>query len=222
MASIELFIDKGFKETTIHDIALEADVTPSSFKARFHTKDGVLYELIDFMFDNQFALARSNPNNDPVFVYALETAIQLSIVETHEHIRELYLEAYRDPKSLEFIRQRTSKELVRAFSPFNPGFEEIDFYENEIGTSGLMMAYMGHPCSMHFPLKRKVEKFLSIALKAYNVPEAIAKNVIQGIHTLNLEELSAKVLNKFFDSLESTFHCKFGEHHQSESKPHAA
>ena len=155
MASIELFIDKGFKETTIHDIALEADVTPSSFKARFHTKDGVLYELIDFMFDNQFALARSNPNNDPVFVYALETAIQLSIVETHEHIRELYLEAYRDPKSLEFIRQRTSKELLRAFSPFNPGFEEIDFYENEIGTSGLMMAYMGHPCSMHFPPEKK-------------------------------------------------------------------
>lgn len=222
MASIELFIDKGFKETTIHDIALEADVAPSSFKTRFHNKDGVLYELIDFMFDNQFALARSNPNNDPVFVYALETAIQLSIAETQEHIRELYIEAYTDPKSLEFLMQRTTKELYHAFKIYNPDYEEIDFYESEIGTAGLIRAYMSRPCSMHFPLKKKVEKFISIALKAYNVPEPIIARTIAGVHSLDLEELSAKALNKLFDSLESTFHFKFGNHHHEEKKPHAA
>ncbi len=222
MACIELFIDKGFKETTIRDIALEADVTPSSFKTRFHTKDGVLYELIDFMFDNQFALARSVPNNDPVFVYALETAIQLSIAETQEHIRELYIEAYSDPKSLEFVMRRTTKELCRAFKFYNPNYEEIDFYECEIGTSGLVRAYMSRPCSMHFPLKKKVERFLSIALKAYNVPEPVIRRTIEGVLSLDLEELSAKALNKLFDSLEATFHIKFSQFHQEDKKPHAA
>ena len=222
MAAIELFVDKGFKETTVNDIALEADVTPSVFKSRFHTKDGVLYELIDFMFDSQFSLARNHPNDDPVFVYALETAIQLSIVEKHEHIREMYLEAYSDPRSLEFIRQRTAKELMHAFKPYNPSYEEIDFYECEIGTSGLMKAYMGHPCSMHFPLKRKVERFLTMALKAYNVPENKREAVLSLILALNLEELSARVLTKLFNSLESTFHCKFSTNHPEETRSHAA
>ena len=222
MEAIELFVDKGFKETTIGDIAEAAEVTASQFKARFRTKDGVLYELIDFMFDSQFALARSNPNDDPVFVYALETAIQLSIAEKHEHIRELYLEAYSAPRSLEFIRQRTAKELHHAFKAYNPSYEEIDFYECEIGTSGLMKAYMGHPCSMHFPLKTKVERFLQMALKAYNVPESKRNSVIASIASLDLNELSAKVLGRLFDSLESTFHCRFTSYHPDEAMGHAA
>ena len=212
MACVELFVDKGFKETRVKDIALEADVTPSCFEKRFHGKDGVLYELIDFMFDNQFALARSNPNDDPVHIYALETAIQLSIAEFHEHIRGIYIEAYTDPRSLEFIRQRTSKELERAFHSYNPSYEAIDFYESEIGTSGLMKAYMAHPCSKEFPLSKKVERFLELALKAYNVDEEKRKEVISSILSLDLTQMAAKALSKLFDALEKTFHIKFHDY----------
>ena len=54
-----MFIEKGFKETTMLDIIREADVSSGTFQNIFRTKDGVLSELTEFMFSNQFAVARS-------------------------------------------------------------------------------------------------------------------------------------------------------------------
>lgn len=84
------------------DIIREADVSSGTFQNIFRTKDGVLIELIGFMFSNQFGIARdvsaertdSGQPDDPIFVYAVETAIQLAIAEHNENIREIYVEVY--------------------------------------------------------------------------------------------------------------------------------
>ena len=218
MVCVKDFIEEGFLHTHVNEIAKEADVTVSSFRRLFKNKDGVLFELIDFMFDNQFALARKHPNEDPVHVYALETAIQLSIAETHDHIREIYLEAYTDPGCLEFIRRRTASELLLAFKSFNPTWEEEDFYEAEIGSSGLMRGYMEHPCDSSFTFEKKIKGFLSFALKGYNVPGGKIQETISSVLSLDLGSLGAKALNKFFDSLERTFGCKLSEASKSQKK----
>ena len=54
---VRLFILKGYRETTLADVIAEADVSSSSFHNIFGTKDGILSELVDFMFDNQFETA---------------------------------------------------------------------------------------------------------------------------------------------------------------------
>lgn len=73
---VRMFIEKGFKATTMPDIIREADVSSGTFQNIFRTKDGVLMELIHFMFDNQFGAARRilADKQNPLLVYAAETA----------------------------------------------------------------------------------------------------------------------------------------------------
>lgn len=86
-ACVRMFIERGFKQSTMMDIIKEADVSAGTFQNAFRTKDGVLSALVEYMFDNQFAMARSALNgNDGVTVYAVETAMQLAITECNEKL----------------------------------------------------------------------------------------------------------------------------------------
>ena len=94
-ACARLFLEKGYTNTRMVDILKDADVSASSFQNIFRTKDGVLTELVQFMFSSQFGAARSIADSlPPVFVYAVETAIQLTLTELNENLREIYIEAY--------------------------------------------------------------------------------------------------------------------------------
>ena len=54
---VRLFLEKGYKKTTMIEILRESSASNSSFQNIFHTKDGVLFELVEFMFSNQFSLS---------------------------------------------------------------------------------------------------------------------------------------------------------------------
>ena len=74
---VKLFLEQGYRKTTMAEIIEQAGVSSSSFQNIFRAKDGVLTELVQFMFENQFAMARSaaSVKLPPVYVYAVETAI---------------------------------------------------------------------------------------------------------------------------------------------------
>ncbi len=56
---VRLFIEKGYTNTKMTDILNTAQVSNSSFQNLFHTKDGILMDLVEFMFSAQFTTARS-------------------------------------------------------------------------------------------------------------------------------------------------------------------
>ena len=57
---VKLFLEQGIRETTVAEIVQKADVSNSSFQNIFRAKDGVLTELVAFMFETQFDMARRN------------------------------------------------------------------------------------------------------------------------------------------------------------------
>ena len=56
-ACVKLFVERGYKETTMNDILSAADVSCGTFQNIFKTKSGVLFELVRFMFEEQFSQA---------------------------------------------------------------------------------------------------------------------------------------------------------------------
>ena len=208
---VQMFIEKGFKATTMLDIIREADVSSGTFQNNFHTKDGVLPTLIEFMFSNQFAVARSlgGGNLSPVSVYAVETAIRLAITEMNEHLREIYIEAYTKSDLAEYIYQKTSDELFRIFGRYNPQWTESDFYESEIGTAGMMRAFMAHSCDKYFTLKKKAIKLAAMAFAVYNVPEEAQREAFGILSAMNIEETATAAMKKLFSALEMTFDFRF-------------
>ena len=56
---VRLFLEQGYKKTTVAEIVTKAGVSTSSFQNIFRAKDGVLIELVKFMFVSQFDAART-------------------------------------------------------------------------------------------------------------------------------------------------------------------
>lgn len=126
----------------------------------FCAKDGVLTELVAFMFENQFSMARSTAGRQLplVCVYAVETAIQMTPTELNENLREIYLEAYTQKEASEYILRETAKELFGIFGPYQP----------------------------ELTLEKKLRLFLVMSLRAYHVPEAEIAQAVAFIEGLNM------------------------------------
>ena len=202
-ACIRLFLENGYHQTTMQQIMKEAQVSASSIQNLFHSKDGILLELVEFMFENQFGMARSVAGAalPPVYVYAAETALQITLTELNENLREIYLEAYTQEYLLDYIQRATAQELHRIFGPYQPELKEQDFYELELGSAGLMRGYMANPCTADFTLERKLNKFLTLALRGYKVPEDELQKVISFVAGLDMRSIAQSVMEEVFRRL---------------------
>lgn len=210
---VRLFLEQGYHQTTLAQIYKETNISASSFQHLFQTKDGVLYDLTKVMFNSQFKMARSMSKKQLplLYIYATETAIQLTITELNENIRDIYIEAYRMPKSTELIYKKMSVELANIFKDNFPGYTAQDFYEMEIGTSGLMVNYMAKKCDENFSIETKIERFLVSALRIYKVSEKEQAEVLAYIKSLNVRKVAEEVIKKLFVMLEVEFDFKFQE-----------
>lgn len=217
---VRLFLEQGYKETSITQITENAGVTRGSFQNLFRTKDAVLLELVETMFSGQFSAAKSITGQQlpPVYAYAVETAIQLTLTELNERLREIYLEAYSLPDTAEYIHLHTTAELKQIFGGSFPGYSDSDFYEIEIGTAGLMRGYMARKCDIHFPLDRKLSRFLTAAMRVYRVPEEEQRQVLAFIRPLDIRAIAAEVMEKLFAMLEMKFDFKLPSNGEKEER----
>ena len=202
-ACVRLFLENGYRQTTMQQILKEAQVSSSSFQNLFRSKDGVLLELVEFMFENQFRMARTVTGAElpPVYVYAVETALQIALTELNENLREIYLEVYTQQRPLAYIQQATAGELYQIFGPYQPGLTAQDFYELEFGSAGLMRGYMANPCTAEFTLERKLNKFVMLALRGYRVPEEEVQQVLAFLAGLDIRGIAGKVMEELFRRL---------------------
>lgn len=208
---VRLFIERGYRETTMVEILREADVSASTFQNIFKNKSGVLLALARFMFENQFATAREivGENAAPSLFYAVETALQLALAEANESIRENYLEAYAAPDIIRYINQEMAENLHALFARYLPDASLTDFYQIEIGTSGMIRAYMYVPCDQDFPLEQKIRRFLEMSLLAYSIPEDERRVAIDYVAHLDIRHLADDALSRLFKALAVRFQFTF-------------
>ena len=204
---VKLFLEKGYKQTTLSEINEKAGVSYSQFQNIFRAKDGVLTELVEFMFENQFAMARgaAAAKLSPVCVYAVETSLQMTLTELNENLREIYIEAYTQKEASEFIFRETAKELYQIFGPYQPELTARDFYDMEIGSAGIMRGYMAHPCGGSFTLEKKLRLFLTMSLRAYHVPQEEIEQAIRFVEGLDIRTISEQVMQELFKVLAMHF-----------------
>ena len=179
-----------------------------------------MLDLTESMFGGQFDVARSIADKKlpPVYAYAVETSLQLTLTELNENLREIYIEAYSQPDTAEFIYLHTTAELKQIFGTNFPDYSESDFYEMEIGTAGLMRNYMARKCDIHFPLERKLSRFLTASMRVYRVPEEEQANVLAFIGSIDIRELAVTVMHKLFAMLEMKYDFKLSTDGETEER----
>lgn len=206
-ACVKLFLERGYTNTRLVDIVKESGISAGSFQNIFHTKDGVLTELVDMMFTGQFGAVQSLAGDgvSPAHVYALETALQLALTEMNENLRDIYVEVYSYPDTIEILHRRTAVVLHEAFSPFLPGLTQSDFYEMELGTAGMMRGYMARPCDLYFTLDSKIQRFLDMSLRVFRVPEETQKEILAYVAGVDIRAAAKSVMDGLFAKLSMHF-----------------
>ena len=203
-ACVRLFLEKGYTNTKVAEILKEADVSAGAFQNIFRT------ELIGMMFSRQFGAVRPLAANapSPVYLYAVETALQLAMTELSENLRDIYVEAYTFPATAEIIHRSTTAELQAAFSAYLPGCAECDFYEMELGTAGMMRGYMARRGDPYFTLERKIRRYLSMSLSALQVPAQEREQVIAFVAEIDMLAEARKVVDAVLAALSVQFDLK--------------
>ena len=205
-AAVALFLEKGYTKTTTGEIAKAAGIGQSSFFHVFPSKEALLLELVQRMFAGQFDLAGQHSGaEDPVFLYAVETALQLHIAELTEPLRELYVMGYTLPSTSAFIYRSTAARLQKIFGEYLPNAEPKDFYEMEIASASIMRGFMSVPCDVYFTMEAKISRFLDCSLKLYDVPREKRAAITAAVLQMDLHTMASGIIQKTVQQAEKGF-----------------
>lgn len=204
-AAATLFWEKGYEKTAIVDIAARAGVNRGSVLFAIKSKENLLRTLISYVLESTFSSSASlvGETGDPVLSYAVESALQLYMAESREEVREMAAVAYTLPTTSDLIYRKTAKRLMELFKPYNPHWEERDFYEREIASGSIMRGYMARPCDLYFTMERKMRVFLETTLAIYHVPEEKAGEAMQFLSGFDFEDIAERAMKTMIDVLKT-------------------
>ncbi len=201
-SAIKLFIERGYSNTKIHDIANDCGVSYNEIYRMFTDKDTLLSNLVDLVIEHQFEFTKNylkNKTDDKLLIYAFESILQLYIAESKEHIREMYSVSYSMPSTTHKIYDFFTSKLEETFKEYLPNYSTKEFFELEMASAGIMRSYIINPCNMYFTIDRKVERFLQATLRVYRVPEEKIEETISYITQFNMKEFAKEVLDTLFE-----------------------
>ncbi|MCD8222863.1 MAG: TetR/AcrR family transcriptional regulator [Clostridiales bacterium] len=204
-AVAESFLEKGFTKTTLRYITKKLGISMGAFTGHFKTKEDVLYELVGFVLNQQFAVSEkliAGKTDDKILLYAAETVLQLYIVEMNENLRDVYYNAYSLPKTSALIQQTVTGKVEAIFKEELPHLETKDFYLLEIATGGIMRGFMIVPCNIWFSMDMKVEAFLKNTLRLYYVPDEKIQEAIDFVKTIDFKQAAKETVDGIFRYLE--------------------
>ena len=203
-AAARLFLQKGYRQSTLREIAQAAGVKFGSVCFYFKTKEALMCELVRFVLEGQFEATQkllAGMTDDKLLFYAAETTLQLYMAESSEHIRELYSVAYSLPNSSEIIYHTITGKLEYIFKEHLPHWETKNFYERELASAGIMRSYLSVPCDMYFTMERKVRAFLESSFLIYHVPDEKIEEAIAFVSRFDWAQVAQGVIDNLFEYL---------------------
>ncbi len=205
LSAAKLFLTKGYTNTTVKEIAKEAEVSTSTLMYVFGSKEEILADLVKYVLEGQFKTTEKlleGKTEDKILFYAAETTMQLYMAESGEYIRDLYAAAYSMPATSEIIQHTITGKLEEIFKEHLPNLETKDFYELEIASGGIMRGFMTIPCDMYFTMERKVKRFLETTFLVYRVPDEKIQETIDFVMQFDFKTIAENTIQTMLDYLE--------------------
>lgn len=197
-AAANLFLEKGYTQTSIRNISDRAEVNISSLNQHFGSKENILCELVEYVLKGQFTATDElleGVTEDKILYYAAETTLQLHMAESSEHIRDLYSAAYSMPKSSAIIQQMITEKLQLFFGELHPDLDTKDFYKLEIASGGIMRGFMTIPCNMWFTMDQKVASFIETTFRVFCVPNEKIHEAIEFVSRFDFAQIAQQTVD---------------------------
>lgn len=172
-SALNHFLEKGYTNTTLKELAKEVEISLGSLTHIFGSKEALVCELVKFVIEYQFEIVSKTlkeRGEDKVLLYATEIALQLHLAESSNYMREMYVVSYSMEKSSQVVYNTVASKLEEIFSAYLPNLKEKDFYEKEIAVAGIMRGFMSIACDKYFTMNRKLKSVIETIFLIFEVP----------------------------------------------------
>lgn len=213
LAAAELFMKKGFANTSVKEISIESGVSENSIYYEMKTKEAILAELIAYVIDRQREITKEvleGKTDNKLFCFAFQKALQLYLSETSENIRELYTTVYSIPKTWDYIKEVNADVLKDVFGERLPELDFKDFYELEIATGGIMRAYLTVPSNMYFTKKQKVKRYVESTFRVLQVDEETIEETLKFLCQFDFSNFANDIIENLYSYFEKRIYEKNG------------
>jgi AcrR family transcriptional regulator len=126
-AAWALFLQRGYEQTSVNEIADRANVAPRTFFRYFPTKEAVLFPEIDEALDGVAQEFRRRPASEPIMVSLFESLDVLArALASRDAERMALVKASRNESIGDYFRERTTAlvaDLVRERERDHPDVE---------------------------------------------------------------------------------------------------
>jgi AcrR family transcriptional regulator len=177
----ELFIQYGYKKTTIRQIVEKSGVLTGSIYYFFKNKEDIFQALILSLLRQCVNLINEHfADSTPAFKYAAMCIVELKAGEINELTRESYYEGYTSKVIFEKMIDHVSAISQHLFSRRELSFSENDFYLRTLLIKGAMRSYVAQfYFSKQVPSEAYRKLFVQTALSLFYFSDAEIEDVIR-------------------------------------------
>ena len=207
-----LFIENGYRNTSVRSICNELDMSTGHLMFYFPTKEHLLKILVSELCDFQWKLIQNeiNDGNSLLLCICLELMSMAAASEEDPVAKDFLVSAYSSPLTLEIIRKNDTHRAKTVFGKFCPDWNDDDYKAAETLVSGIEYAtLMTTPSSA--TLEKRISSALNTIMMLYNVPEDLRKMKIEKVLSMDYRKIGKRIFKEFRQYIEEVNENAFEE-----------
>ena len=200
-ASFKLFLENGYENTQIRQIAEESQAVTGSIYHFFRNKEDILRALIRPIFTKQIEICQNAVSDEesPMMQYLISCGVQLATCQKHRNLHEIYYLCYTSNDLCSEIIESNTEFLQKALAYYRSNLTRGELYLRCIGTTGALRAYMASGFMYdNIDVMDRIFTFASLTFRAYELPQ---EEIDRLLHALNsyrkvIDELSKAMIRE--------------------------
>lgn len=199
------FLEQGFSNTSVKNIADELSMSTGNVTFYYPTKEHMLSVLVEMLCDFQWKMIKeiTEEGNTALLAVCLELTAMASMCEENEIVKDFYLSSYSHPMTLEIIRRNDTKKVIEVFKPFKEDWTDEQFIEAETLISGIEYATL-MTTGDSAPLDIRIRGALNNIMKIFGVPKETREDKLTKVFKLDYRKIGHNVMNEFIKYVKKT------------------
>ena len=192
--AIEMFLERGFTNTSARAIAAELGISTGNITFYFPSKEHLLMVLVEMLCDSQWSMLEQQADEEEtaLMAFCMETMTVAAACEQNEIARDLFLSVFQSELCRNLLRENHVARAERIFSEYCGDWTHQQFRIAEILVMGIQHAVI-IPTDVEIPLSERIAAALNQILSIYGVPENNRAEKIRRILALDYNDIRQRV-----------------------------
>jgi len=192
--AIEMFLERGFTNTSVRAIAAELGISTGNITFYFPSKEHLLMVLVEMLCDSQWSMLEQQADEEEtaLIAFCMETMTVAAACEQNEIARDLFLSVFQSELCRNLLRENHVARAERIFSEYCGDWTHQQFRIAEILVMGIQYAVI-IPTDVEIPLSERIAGALNQILSIYGVPENNRAEKIRRILALDYNDIRQRV-----------------------------